>query len=392
MRLLTRYVLREICQVFLVTLLSLTLLMVLVGAVKEAINQGLGLAQIVQLLPYLLPNALMFAVPGTILFAVSSVYGRMSATNELIALKSLGLSPMIVIWPALMLATLLSFSTVWLNDLAVSWGFHGVQRVVIDALEDIAYGMLRTHKSFNSATFSVTVRAVEGKKLIAPNFSLPSGDDSGPVSLWAKYAYLHSTPGSGKLTIELYDSTIDSPTLHANHPGRFEREIEVGPGGGKVDKSPAHLALYEIPAALARQREEIEQVEERMVALAGFQSFTGDFDALWGGSWKGDSESLRRSSFELYRLQTEPPRRWAAGFSCLCFALVGTAMAIRMKNSDALRSFALVFFPILVVYYPLLAFGVDRAKAGAITPYAVWMGNAMLVLWGTWLLRRVIRY
>ena len=133
MRLFTRYVVREISQVFLVTLFALTSLMILIGAVREAVAQGLGAAQIVQLLPFLLPNALMFAVPGTILFSVASVYGRMSASNEIVALKSLGLSPMHVLWPSLFLAVMLSLSTVWLNDMAMSWGVRGVQRVVIDA-------------------------------------------------------------------------------------------------------------------------------------------------------------------------------------------------------------------------------------------------------------------
>jgi len=91
-------------------------------------------------------------------------------------------------------------------------------------------------------------------------------------------------------------------------------------------------------------------------------------------------------------MQTEPPRRWANGFSCLCFALVGATMAIRMRNSDVLTSFFLCFGPILLVYYPLLITGTDRAKAGAINPYCVWLANVALVAWGLWLLRRVIRY
>lgn len=184
MRLFTRYVLREICQVFLVTLLALTLLLVLIGAVQVALAQGLGVAQIVQLLPYLLPNALMFAVPGTILFSVSSVYGRMSGANEIVAIKSLGISPMAVLWPALSLAVLLSFATVWLNDLAMSWGHNGVQRVVVDALEDIAYGMLRSRRSFSTQAFSVSVKRVEGRTLISPMFTLQ--EDSGQVTVRAK--------------------------------------------------------------------------------------------------------------------------------------------------------------------------------------------------------------
>jgi lipopolysaccharide export system permease protein len=67
-------------------------------------------------------------------------------------------------------------------------------------------------------------------------------------------------------------------------------------------------------------------------------------------------------------------------------------MAIRMRNADMLTSFFLCFLPILLVYYPLLMYGLDRAKAGEINPYVVWLANAILLLWGLWLLRRVLRY
>jgi lipopolysaccharide export system permease protein len=391
MRLLTRYVLRELCQIFLVTLVSLTGLMIMIGAVREAIAQGLGAAQIVQLLPYLLPNALVFAVPGTILFSVSSVYGRMSSANEVLVLKSLGLSPMIILWPALLSAVVLSFTTVWLNDLAMSWGHQGVQQVVIDALEDIAYGMLRTHHSYNTPAFSVTVQRVKGRKLIAPVFSL--SDVSGPVTVRAESAELRSNPGSGKLTVTLYNGRADGPGFHAEFPNQeWEREIDLHPESGGGDTSPAHLPLSQIPANIARQKELIQQIELRMVAQAGLRMVTGDFDSLSGPSWSVDTQNIQFQKFRLYRMQTELPRRWANGFSCVCFALVGAGMAIRRKNADMLTSFFLCFGPILLVYYPFLFFGVDRAKAGAINPNAVWLANVILVIWGVWLVRRVIRY
>jgi len=392
MRRLTRYVLREISQVFVVTLIALTSFMVLVGAVQVALARGLGIVQIVQALPYLLPNALMFAVPGTMLFAVSMVYGRMSGANELVALKSLGISPMVVIWPALAMSVLLSFATVWLNDLAMSWGFYGVERVVIDSAEEIAYSVLRTHKSFKGPAFEVTVRRVDGHLLIDPVFSLPQGDGSRTVDIKAKSAELKSVPGSGKLTLILYHAIVDAPDFHGEYPNEvLEREVDIRKSG-KGDASPAHLAMWEIPEAEIKQREAIERLQERMVAQAGVQILTGDFEHLSGTGWKDEAKNLQFQKFQLYRMLTEPPRRWANGFSCLCFTLVGTAMAIRMRNSDVLTSFALCFFPILIVYYPLLMFGLDRAKAGEINPHAVWLANIILVVWGVWLLRRVLRY
>jgi hypothetical protein len=36
--------------------------------------------------------------------------------------------------------------------------------------------------------------------------------------------------------------------------------------------------------------------------------------------------------------------------------------------------------------------GADQVKNGNLPTVFVWAGNVMLMLWGVWLLRRVIRY
>ena len=68
------------------------------------------------------------------------------------------------------------------------------------------------------------------------------------------------------------------------------------------------------------------------------------------------------------------------------------SVIFRLRNRDMLTSFFLCFLPILIVYYPLLVFGVDGAKDGRLPPWSVWTGNVLLLLWGFYLLRRVIRY
>ena len=87
MTIISRYVLLELLKVFLVSLAALTLFMVVIGLVKEAQQQGLGAMQIAALLPYVLPEAMRFAVPGTMLFAVCSVFGRLASSNEITALE-----------------------------------------------------------------------------------------------------------------------------------------------------------------------------------------------------------------------------------------------------------------------------------------------------------------
>ena len=118
----------------------------------------------------------------------------------------------------------------------------------------------------------------------------------------------------------------------------------------------------------------------------------GDFATLRGPQWADDQMHLANERSRLFRLLYQSARRWANGFSCLFFVLIGAPMAIRMRNADFLTSFFACFCPILVVYYPLLIFGVDQAKRGSLPGSAVWMGNVMLALFGAWLMRRVIRY
>ena len=60
-----------------------------------------------------------------------------------------------------------------------------------------------------------------------------------------------------------------------------------------------------------------------MASQAACQMFCGDFDALAGEEWKRNAVDHTELWGRLYRLMTEPHRRWSAGFSCLCFIWVG---------------------------------------------------------------------
>jgi lipopolysaccharide export system permease protein len=392
MKLLTRYVLREVLQIFLLTLFSLTMFMMLVGVGAEAISHGLGPVHLLQLLPYMLPKALLFAIPGTVLLAASLVYGRMSNFGEIVAIKSMGISPMAVIWPTLFLATGLSFLTVWLNDLAVSWGDNGIRSVAINAIEDIIYGVLRTQRNFSSKNFSVVVRRVDGRVLHGVTITFEAGSEAPRITITCDQAEFRSQPGSGVLTIicRTGEIDVDGNVLIFDE---IVREIPLDEASGKTGGvSPAHMSMTEIPTRIRQQQAAIERGKQMLAATAAYRMMTGDLADLGGTAWKSQANVVKELYSTLYKLQTEPPRRWANGFSCLCFALVGVPLAIRLRNADMLTSFFLCFGPILVAYYPLMLFGLDRSKAGAVPPMTVWAANLLLVLWGLWLLRRVIRY
>jgi lipopolysaccharide export system permease protein len=394
MRILTRYVLFDLLKVFLITLTGLTLLIFVFLMGKEAVDKGFGLGPLLRLAPYLLPQAMQFAVPGTMLLATTSVYGRMASYNEIVAIKSLGISPMVLVWPTLVLATLMSFVGVVLNDVAVSWGRLGAARVGLESLEEIAYRQLGTRHSFNFGRFSMTVRDVDGRRLIWPTLIILSSDGGRATTISADEAELRLLLDEGKFLVRFRNAEAELPNGSVHEPDEFEHAFpieDLNPNNNK-NRSPSNYALAEIKPAVAEQEQIIGRIAQANVAQAAFGMMTGDFDSLSNESWKARKKETDAAQTRLYRLHTEPWRRWANGFSCLCFVLIGAPVAAWMRQSEFIASFFICFLPILVLYYPLLAVSVDQAKDGVLPPYAVWAGNIMLSLVGVWLLRRVNRY
>ncbi len=326
MRILTRYVLLELLKVFLVSLTGMTLFFLLVGVFKEAYLQGLGLKQVLLLIPYVLPQALLFAIPAAVLFGSSSVFGRLASGNEVIAVKASGITPMVLLWPAIILAFLLSLVAVWVNDVAVSWGREGITRVVIESVEEIAYSRLQQQRSYSTRMFSINVSDIDGKKLIRPTISLEGGGDDPPRTITCEEATMESDLEAQTLTITCRNGLFEIGEVNVAFPDTRQFIIpldEASRSGSGGNVSPSNLALHIIPQAKAQQRLRIQSLEEHMAAEAAYQMITGEFASLTGPSWGKDQRQLTEARQRLYRLEMEPYRRWANGFSCLCFVLVG---------------------------------------------------------------------
>jgi lipopolysaccharide export system permease protein len=216
------------------------------------------------------------------------------------------------------------------------------------------------------------------------------------MTVTAKWAELQADSMESVLRILLHQGTVDvGGKVTGQFPDTYELDIpltDASRANNLASQPPSWLPMRVIAGEIARQRAVIERCDQDMAVQAAYQMLSGDFDRLTGPEWQANFAKRNNEEGLLYRLQTEPHRRWSAGFSCLCFAWVGVPIAIRLRNRDFLTSFFLCFLPILVVYYPLLMFGVHLTKAGTIPPCSVWVGNILLAIWGGWVLRKVVRY
>ncbi|MEM7453982.1 MAG: LptF/LptG family permease [Planctomycetota bacterium] len=389
----TRYVIRELAKIFAVSSLAFVLLMILVGLVEEATKKGLGPDIVYQLVPYIIPKALMFAMPATCLFSITCVFSRMSADNELVALQSNGLSKAVVMWPAVVLAIGLSLFAVWLNDISFAWSYWGIERVVLESSDKIAYGVLKSEGSFQADGFSIDVQSVDGKRLIEPRITLrPTSGEMSTIS--AREAIIESVPESHELLLTIRQGRADvTGDVAMEFDERLVHRIPLKSPDevARALGNPSHLYLNQIDSEIEKQKDDIQRMEIENNATATAQLFGGDMFGLTHHEWTDKANELDKARERLRRLHVVPFRRWANGFSCLAFAIIGIPVAMRFKSASYATTFGICFLPILFLYYPLFIFGLDGAKYGALPPIAAWLGNAACFLIGAVLLVREIR-
>src|SRR5262245_49589936 len=123
---------RELAKVFFLSLAGITGILVMAGVVAEAQQQGLGPAQILMAIPLLIPSTLPYTIPATTLFATCVVYGRLSADNEILAIRAAGVHLSKVIWPGAMLGLLMSGVTMALYYSIIPTTHHMLRSRVLN--------------------------------------------------------------------------------------------------------------------------------------------------------------------------------------------------------------------------------------------------------------------
>jgi lipopolysaccharide export system permease protein len=334
---------------------------------------------VAQLLPYMVPEMLRFTIPGCLLFAICTVFSRMTAAQEITAVKALGINPLALIWPVLILAYGLSLATCAMYDVCAVWSRPNLRRIVVASVDRVAYGFLKANGSFQSQGVSIVVKGVQGDRLFSPVITVEPRGPRPAVTVVAKQARLDMDRDANCLRIECEEGRLDVAGRGTfRFPDRFIQAVSLG----EPDLCPEnHLS----PAAIRSGRVKSQIIrEQRLVATLQLPQTTAT--EIQPASDRRNGE-LQSHQARLFRLQAEVPRRWANGFGCLGFALLGIPIAMRRRSSDTMSVFFLCFLPILLVYYPLLVTGENLARAGVFPQLSVWLANAVLFAVGaalTW--------
>lgn len=395
MSLLQRYVLGELLKVFGFALSALTILLMFIGVIGEALKKGLGPVQVFQILPYVVPSLLPFTVPATLLLTVCVVYGRLSADQELTAVKAAGINVLSMIWPSIFLGGILSVCTLILTDQFIPWARGNIQKTITAAMEDIFLDMLRTKGNIDdlSKGYSITVMGVEGKHLIRPTFRyIPAGRNS--VTITADKALLSFDLENQEIVFETWNGHIQlsGGKFSASYPRKHDIQ-RIPLLSEKNERVPREMTVENIRKEMSAVSRELSLMEQRRLIDTALSLTHGDFDRLYGPEFSHYRAMLQSSSDRMSRLNTEIHSRYALSCSCLFFVFLGSPFSILQGKKQFLTTFFLCFLPILLLYYPLVLLCINLAKtnSGFNPLWTMWTGNLLLLACGLYVLRRLIR-
>lgn len=341
-----RYVLKEIGQLFFLILFILTFVLLMGKILQLAdliINKGLGLIDIARLVLYLLPSFLIFTLPISFLTAILIGIGRLSADNELTALKAAGVGLPRLLRPVGTLAVTFFTLTALVGLLLLPYGNQAAKNLLFRlAMTKASVGI--KEKIFNTDFQGVLIYAetVSARADYLEGVIISDRRLTGePGTFYAKKAYLVSDPRSKKVFLRLERGSMHLVDSKLNTYRRME-----------FTTYDVHL---DIGSALT------ESGEAPRVAL---QEMTV-FDLLQKmGSAGVDVKTYREAAIELNKRFTIP-------VSCLVFGLLGIPLGIRAHRS--VKSRGLTIGLLVVLGYYLIQMSGDALVEKGWIP--VWVGT-----------------
>jgi lipopolysaccharide export system permease protein len=365
LKILDRYLLLAIgiATAFGVSLLSLVL--VLGNIFKELldllINHNVSLSVVFAFIAFVLPFSMTFTIPWGFLTALLLVFGRLSADNELIAMRAVGISFMRICTPVFWSALFLALLSLFINLEVAPRAEQGL----MEHLYKIATSNPLSFFQSDEVTDQFPDRRVyvgerEGevlKNLLV--FELDGGHLSKVV--FAKEGRLTVDKENERLLLKLQDA-------------HFEERDPTSPN----DFSKIHQGIAMKSGVFPMSLKRLFQEKMRGRHLNSYH-----FTELLAEIKKGTPMRLQ--------LLVELNKRFSIAFAAIAFALIAVPLGITAHRKETSIGFALSIAIAFGYFFFIIIADTFRSNPNAHPILLIWLPNILFTALGIFLLRRLTR-
>ncbi|OIO39122.1 MAG: hypothetical protein AUJ71_01385 [Candidatus Omnitrophica bacterium CG1_02_49_16] len=342
MKLLRNYILTEFFTAFIFCVLSLIFVILLGrGLVQMAdliFNKDVDIVLIAKLLFYSFPYLLTFIIPISVLVATLLSFGKLSLDNEIMAIRTSGISIVKIVSPLVVAVLILCLSSFVLSDRVASASLHAYRRLLTQigiespqaALEEGVF--IKKFKNFVIFIYEMDKNKLKGIRVYQPQEGKPTR------TIIAQKGELVSVPQMNMVMLKLIHGVSDEPD----------------------PKDPAKLyklnfRTYNLPLNISsvKQAQEVSKKPKDMM----ISELRDEIDRL-------GKEGIQAT----YPLSAEIHNKIAVAFSSLAFLLIGIPLGITTRRNEKSISFG-ISLGLMTLYWLLLIGGKTLAQKGLAPPF-----------------------
>jgi lipopolysaccharide export system permease protein len=170
--LINRYIFKEFVSPFTVNVLFFTFIFLMAELIQITnwiVNYDISLSVILRMILYQTPYFLIFVIPLSIMITVLLTFLRLSNENEILAIKSGGISLYALLTPVLAFCLIGSVLTMFMTLYGQSWGRSALRKLtyeVVSASVDIGLKERTFNDSFSGVTIYVNEIDLRNKDLV----------------------------------------------------------------------------------------------------------------------------------------------------------------------------------------------------------------------------------
>lgn len=387
MRILTRYIFREVVSHAFLGLVLFTFIIFMrdLGRLLELIvRNSAPLPSVAEIFFLTLPTTFTVTLPMGVLVGILIGLSRLAADSEVTAMRASGFGV------GLFLRAVSVFA------IAV-WGLAMLNSIYIAPRSAAALVALQSRLKSSQASFEIQPRVFyeEFKNTVLyVQDAIPEGDRS----LWRGVFLADTTdPASPKITVAdrgvLLNDSPDNLRFHLEEGSQQQLEVK-GKDQYSITTFESTDIPIKVPASAGRSAYEllpVAQLSLRELLANSHREHKAAVDLPMGGTSEAHELAVKARAYDELKAryyEIEFHRRFGLPAACLVLAMVGIPLGLAARKGGKSTGFVLTI-ALVFVYYVFSLLGISLARQGKVSPWlGVWGGNLIFFLCGVVLLWR----
>lgn len=362
LRILDKYIFREVCKAFLFGICAFSAVFIGSGTLfkiaKYITDYGASLSAVIKVFIFGLPNVIMWTFPMSMLLATLLTFGRLSSSSEITAMKSCGIGFFRIATPAIILGFFVSIAAILFNEHVVPWANTAYRNVVYYEIQGNTGAKSQDHIVLKDIKDGQIQRLLYARRYDADsqslqNVTLQEFNDAGKVSHVENAEYAEY---EGKEWIMHNGMLYDISDGESEHTLRFNTQV---------------LPISASPRQIVREQKNPEELTMKEL--------------------KAQIRIMKTQYVDTNKLETELYQRITVPMASLIFALIGVPLGLQPTRNSSSAGFAMSVI-IIFFYYALMTMANAIGRSGVLSPMlAVWIPNIVGLIAGLFLIRKASR-